>query len=386
MKALLDLKKAGQSYWLDNLTRDMILNGELKKRVTEQGLRGVTSNPAIFNKAISKSDLYDEQIRELALNNASTAAIYEALVVQDVQAACDILRPVYDESDGEDGYVSLEVSPHLAHDTDGTMNEVRYLFERVNRPNVLMKIPGTEEGVPAIERLLFEGININITLLFSIEAYEEVAKAYINALEDRIAHKQPIDKIASVASFFVSRIDVLVDLLLSHRVLTDNRPFNGVIAQDLMGKAAIANAKFAYQKYRRFFHGKKWEKLAKQGAKLQRLLWASTSTKNPQYSDVMYVEPLIGRDTVNTMPEDTIHAFSDHGIVQPNAIEKNSDKAGQIFKDLHKIGIDMNFVTRQLVNEGIQKFIDPYDQLLKTIDAKRQQFLAEKNTEYHQKW
>lgn len=378
MNSLLQLIDCGQSYWLDNLTRGMIQGGTLKKRVTEQGLRGVTSNPSIFNKAISKSSDYDAQIHQLVGDNRSVQEIYEQLVVADIQDACDTLRPVYDDSDGVDGFVSLEVSPYLAHDTEGTMDEARKLFKMVNRPNVFIKIPGTAACVPAIEQMLFEGIHINITLLFSIQSYEAVAKAYVKALERRVAEGKSIKNIASVASFFLSRIDVLVDQLLGHRMPPKRNGKLSGKAEQLLGKVAVANAKLAYQSFKKIFVGDRWDALAEKGGCVQRPLWASTSTKNPDYSDVCYIEPLIGPDTVNTMPEETIIAFADHGRVVKNSVEADLEKANKILTDLADIGIDFNCVTWQLENEGVQKFIDPFDQLMKTLTDKREQFSVEK--------
>jgi transaldolase len=373
MSALLKLKDYGQSYWLDNLTRKMIINGELKSRVSEQGLRGMTSNPSIFNKAITKSEDYDNQITQLIEHNKSTLEIYEALTVKDVRDACDILRPVYDESDGIDGFVSLEVSPYLALDAEATMEEARRLFKAVNRPNVFIKIPGTDECVSAIEEMLYEDVNINITLLFSIQNYEAIAQAYIKALERRVREGKPIQNVSSVASFFLSRIDVLVDQLLKHRIIPGRKTSQSSLAQKLFGTVAIASAKLAYQSYKRIFSGDRWEALVEKGARVQRPLWASTSTKNPEYSDVKYVEPLIGPNTVNTMPEETINAFADHGVVEANTIEKNLDDAKQTFVDLKAIGIDIDKVTWQLVNEGIEKFIEPYAALIKNLNQKREQ-------------
>lgn len=378
MNSLSKLIDYGQSYWLDNLSRKMILNGELKKRVSEQGLRGMTSNPSIFNSAISKSDDYDEQIMRLVKEGKSTAEIYEALTVKDVQDACDLLRPVYDESNGVDGFVSLEVSPYLAQHSEETMAEARHLFKAVNRPNLFIKIPGTKACVPAIEQMLFEGININITLLFSIKSYEDVANAYINALERRAKENKPIQNVASVASFFLSRIDVLVDQLLKHRILSGKNDKEPSLPLQLLGQTAVASAKIAYRSYKRVFSGQRWQALVEKGARVQRPLWASTSTKNPDYSNVKYVEPLIGYNTVNTMPEETIDAFVDHGVAEANTVEQNLDEAKQVFADLKKAGIDIDKVTWQLVNEGIQKFIDPFAALMKNLSQKRERFLVEK--------
>ncbi len=377
MSVLNELINYGQSYWLDNLTRGKIKKGEIKKRVEEQGLRGITSNPSIFNKAISKGTDYDDQIKKLVREKKGVQEIYESLTVKDVRDACDILRPVYDEADGTDGFVSLEVSPYLARDTQGSIDEARRLFSKVDRPNCYIKIPGTVEGVPAIEQCLYEGININITLLFSIQSYEDVALAYVKALERRLDEGKDIKNISSVASFFLSRIDVLTDQLLGHYIIPEKttgepRPEN------LLGKAGIASAKIAYQSFKNIFNGERWQRLADKGARVQKPLWASTSTKDPLYSDVRYVEPLIGPHTVNTLPDDTIDAFADHGKIYENSIEEGVEDSKKAFEDLRKVGIDIDFVTRQLVNEGIEKFIKPYDNLMKTLAVKRLDFLSER--------
>jgi transaldolase len=378
MTPLLELITYGQSYWLDNLTRAMIKNGELKTRVDEQGLRGVTSNPAIFNKAISGSKDYDEHIAQLVHQDRAIEDIYEQLVVTDVQDACDILRPVYDDSAGVDGFVSLEVSPYLAHDTNGTMQEARRLFQAVNRPNAFIKIPGTPAGVPAIEQMLYEGININVTLLFSIQSYEAVAQAYIKAMERRVAEGKPVQNVASVASFFLSRIDVLVDQLLGHRIQPALTQGGGPRPEQLVGKIAVANAKLAYQSFQRLFAGAHWQTLADRGARVQRPLWASTSTKDPLYSDVCYVEPLIGPHTVNTMPDETIDAFANHGTIVAHSVEADVEAAAQDLRDLAAVGIDLDFVTQQLLHEGVQKFLEPFDTLMRTLANKRQAILGER--------
>ncbi len=378
MSALLKLIDYGQSYWLDNLTRNMIKSGELKRRVTKEGLRGNTSNPAIFNKAISSGNDYDQQIKKLVSEKKTIGEIYDALTVKDVQDACDISRKVYDDSNGVDGYISLEVSPYLAHDTEGTMNDARRLFKAVNRPNCFIKIPGTKEGVPAIEQMLYEGININITLLFSIASYEAVAYAYIKALERRLEEGKTIDNVASVASFFLSRIDILTDQLLGHLIIPEKSSGDEPRPELLLGKTAIASAKLAYQSFKKIFSGEKWQKLADKGARVQRPLWASTSTKDPLYNDIKYVEPLVGKDTVNTLPEATISAFADHGKIEADAVEKGVGDARKVFDDIKKIGIDIDFITEQLVNEGIQKFIDPFDNLMITLAKKRKEILSDK--------
>ena len=376
MNPLTELIKHGQSYWLDNLTRGKIQSGELKDRVENQGLRGITSNPAIFMKAITQSVDYDEQIRELAGKGRSTQEIYEALTIQDIQNACDILHPVYVKSDGTDGFVSLEVSPHLARKCEETMDEARRLYKKVDRPNCFIKIPGTQEGLPAIEEMLYEGININITLLFSIERYVEVAEAYIRALERRVDEGKSLSDIASVASFFLSRIDVLVDNKLDSILDTESDESIKEIARDIKGETAIASAKIAYQKFQKIFSGERWDRLEKQGAHVQKPLWASTSTKNSDYRDVRYVENLIGENTVNTLPDETIDAFADHGEIRPNSVEEEVDKAYETLEMAEKIEINMEDVTSQLVGEGIRKFISPYEDLLESIEEKSGQLVS----------
>jgi transaldolase len=363
MNPLLQLLDCGQSFWLDNLARPMIEGGDLKRSIAQQGLRVVTSNPKIFKDAITGGDAYRGQIDELSAAGRSVDEIYDALVVTDVQNACDVLRPVFDESEGVDGYVSLEVSPRLAHNAEATIADARRYFKAVGRPNVLIKIPGSPACVPAIETCLYEGININITLLFSVESYEAVAHAYLRALTRRAAEGKPLRPVASVASFFLSRIDTLVDQLLSHRFGIGSAAPR---AEDMIGKAAVANAKLAYQSFKKLFSGKAWEDLEKKGARAQRVLWASTSTKDKRYKDVYYVEPLIGPHTVNTMPDQTVNAFGDHGKVA-HTIEEGVAEARQVFTDLAKVGIDFSCVTWQLLNEGVQMFIDPFDELLAAI-------------------
>jgi len=296
-----------------------------------------------------------------------------------VQDACDILRPVYDASAGVDGFVSLEVSPYLAHDTLGTMQEARRLFSAVDRPNVFIKIPGTPAGVPAIEEMLYEGVTVNITLLFGLKDYENVAQAYIRALERRLAEGKPVNNVVSVASFFLSRIDVFVDQLLEHRLHPGLPNENVTRCEQLLGKVAIANAKLAYQSFKRLFGSERWHTLEAQGARVQRPLWASTSTKNPLYHDTRYVEPLIGPHTVNTMPAETIAAFADHGKVVANTVEADVEEAHRILRDLEGVGIDFHCVTWQLQNEGVQKFIEPYDILMQALTAKRQAILGERS-------
>jgi transaldolase len=362
MSALLELARYGQSYWLDDLSRTMIESGELARRVQDEGLTGVTDNPAIFNAALAGSDAYDAKIRRCA--GMHPVQIYEMLIVADVRDACDVLRSVYDNTDGRDGFVSLEVSPQLARDTQGSIVEARRLWKAVERPNLLIKIPGTPEGVPAIETLLTEGININVTLLFAIESYDAVAQAYVRALERRTARDEPVDRLASVASFFLSRIDTLADEKLRDRVKAGN-----TLARELLGKIAIANAKLAYQHFKEAVAATRWKALERAGARPQRLLWASTSTKNPAYDDLMYVEPLIGPQTINTMPARTIEAFADHGKAAAT-LELDIKEAWQAIEDLGKTGINLARIADQLLAEGIDKFIQASNETVQTIANK----------------
>ncbi len=314
---LVALVAEGQSIWLDFITRKLVREGELKRMIEEDGLRGMTSNPTIFQKAIAEGDEYNDQIKELIGAAKSAPEIFEALAVQDIQDACDLFRPLYDETEGLDGMVSIEVSPAAAHNTQETLVEARHLWQTVDRPNVMIKVPGTEEGIPAVEQLLREGVNVNITLLFARERHERVMLAYIGALEERVAAGEPVDRIASVASFFVSRVDTLVDKLLDEKI----KEAGGDAARaerlrGLQGKAAVANAKLAYRRFRELFDGERFAPLKAQGANVQRPLWASTGTKNKAYSDVLYVDSLIGPDTVNTLPPATMEGFQDHGTVR----------------------------------------------------------------------
>lgn len=373
MNPLRKLRTYGQSCWMDDLTRQMITSGELARRVAEEDLRGITSNPTIFEKAITGGTGYDSDIARLAEAGRSPAEIYEELVTMDVRNACDILRPIYDQSAGEDGYVSLEVSAHLAHETQASIEEARRLWARVGRPNLFIKIPGTAEGVPAVEELIFEGINVNITLLFSIESYEAVAAAYLRGLERRAAAGKPLMSVASVASFFLSRIDTLADELLQHRIVPGRSETRDPDARSLLGKVAVANAKLAYQSFKRMLTSPRWQAMAARGAHAQRMLWASTSTKNPAYHDLMYVEPLVGPRTVNTMPRKTIAALLDHGVINPT-LEEGLGEAERVLADLNRLGIDFRQITAQLENEGIQKFIEPYDSLLRSLAAKCEKY------------
>jgi transaldolase len=369
MNRLAALHDCGQSYWLDNLKRGMLTGGELAHRIGKEGLRGVTANPTTFGQAL-QSDAYDADIRALVRRGNTTEEIYDHLLVGDVQQACDLLSDVHRESGGIDGFVSLEVSPHLAYDPQGTMAEARRYVAAVDRPNLYIKIPGTRPGVAAIEQMVYEGVSINITLLFSVAGYQAVSEAYLSALERRLADGRPVNHVRSVASFFLSRIDVLVDALLAQRRTTGaDRP-----AEDLRGQAAIASAKLAYQSFKATTAGERWEWLASKGASVQRPLWASTGTKNPRYRDVYYVEPLIGRDTVTTMPEQTIAAFADHGEVRADTVEEGVEQAGRTSRSLHDLGIPLDSVAWQLEHEGVQKFIDAYDAAMKALHAKCEQY------------
>jgi transaldolase len=370
------LEKFGQSIWLDYIRRQMITSGELKRLIDEDGLKGMTSNPAIFEKAIAGSNDYDEAIAKLVGQNKSVLDIYHDLTVEDVQMAADAFRPLYDQTDGNDGFVSLEVNPHLARNTEGTIAEARQLWTAVNRPNILIKVPGTPEGLPAITTLIGEGINVNVTLLFGLPRYEKVAEAYIAGLEARLGKGHSLVRVASVASFFLSRIDVLLDPVLEKKAAYGG-PYNEFLirqaraAKDLIGEVAIASAKLAYVIYKRVFGTERFKALAIKGARTQRALWASTSTKNPAYSDVKYVEPLIGPDTINTLPPETLEAYRDHGDPAPR-LEEGVDLAAAILQRLPELHIDLNQVTQQLEDEGIEKFNKPYDSLLKTLETKRQ--------------
>jgi len=364
------LEEFGQSIWLDYIRRQMIKSGELKRLIEEDGVKGVTSNPAIFEKAIAGSDDYDDAIRDLARQGMGVKEIYESLTVEDVQMAADVFAPLYEKTGGRDGYVSLEVNPHLARDTDGTIDEATRLWQKVDRPNVLIKVPATEQGLPAIAYLISEGINVNVTLLFGLPRYEKVAEAYIAGLETLADQGKPLKQTASVASFFLSRIDVLVDPMLEEKMGAGGD--QGKLAKELHGEIAIASAKVAYSIYQRIFGIDRFQALAAKGGRTQRVLWASTSTKNPDYSDVKYVEALIGPETVNTIPMETLEAYRDHGDPAPRLKEGLEQAAGHLQR-LSELEIDLNQVTQQLVEEGIEKFNKPYDSLMDTIEAKRQE-------------
>ncbi|GAB4229570.1 MAG: transaldolase [Stanieria sp.] len=361
----------GQSIWMDNLNRALIESGELKQLIEEKGICGITSNPAIFEKAIAGNQVYDADIEAGIKEGKSVLEIYENLVFTDIRNACDIFLPVYEKSNGLDGYVSIEVNPTIAKDTEKTISEARRYFATINRPNVMIKIPGTPEGLPAVEQAISEGINVNVTLLFSVDSYIETAWAYIRGLEKRAVAGEDISKIASVASFFLSRIDSNIDARLDEKLKGVDRLEKKAKLQELKGKVAIANAKIAYQKYKEIFGSERWQALAAKGAKVQRLLWASTSTKNPEYSDVMYVDELVGRDTVNTLPPATIDACADH-CDPANRIESNVDQAYQVIESLADPDVDINLneVMDELLDDGIDKFIKPFESLMSSLEGK----------------
>lgn len=355
----------GQSIWLDYIRRDLIVSGELRRLIEEDGLRGMTSNPSIFEKAIAGSHDYDEDIRVMVEEGKGVTAIYEALSQRDVQSAADEFRPLYDRTGGTDGYVSLEVNPHLAHDAGGTMEEARRLWSSLNRPNVLIKVPGTVEGLPVIQQLISEGINVNVTLLFGIPRYRQVVESYLAGLEARTAQAKPVTTVASVASFFVSRIDALVDPLLDKIIAQGGKGAD--VARMLQGQVAIASAKAAYQIYKEVYDSDRFRELAAKGARTQRLLWASTGTKNPLYSDVKYVESLIGRDTVNTVPVETLDAYRDHGEPK-DRIEQEAVKARWMLDRLGELGISIDTVTQQLEDEGVLKFSKAFGELMEALE------------------
>jgi transaldolase len=368
--ALQEVQRLGQSIWYDSIRRGLIRSGELQ-RLIDLGVSGLTSNPTIFEKAIAGSADYDEALLDLARSGKSTEEIYEALVMEDIRAVADLLRPIYDRTDGADGFASLEVSPHLAHDTEGTVAEARRMFAALDRPNVMMKVPATPEGVPAVHRLIGEGINVNVTLTFSLRAYRDVRQAYMAGLEDHDWSGGDLSRIASVASFFVSRVDTAVDAQLEGRALDtgqDNR--------ELRGKAAIANAKLAYRDFIEEFGGERFAVLRSKGARVQRPLWASTSTKNPDYSDLLYVESLIGPDTVDTLPGATLTAFLEHGLASMT-LDQDVQEAETLFQSLEAAGISMERVAAKLLSDGVKQFADSFDGLMSDIEEKRARLLAQ---------
>ena len=364
---LKELTKFGQSVWLDYIRRDLLTSGELKRLTEEDGLRGMTSNPSIFEKAIAGSDLYAQTLAELEKRKDLDAkGRYEELAIKDIQDAADFLKPVYQQTKKRDGYVSLEVSPNLAHKTQETLDEARRLWKRVGRENLMVKVPGTPEGIPAFQQLISEGVNINVTLLFAFDVYVRVAEAYVAGLEAFAKSGGDVSRIASVASFFISRIDTLVDGEIDAKLKTAANPADQTLLRSLHGKVAIANGKLTYQRYKQIFSGPRWDALASRGAQTQRVLWASTSTKNPAYSDVYYVEELIGPDTVDTIPPATFDAFRDHG--KPRAsLEENVQVAQEIMQGLEKAGISMKAATDKLTVAGVKQFSDDFDKLLDAV-------------------
>jgi transaldolase len=370
---LAQLHRYGQSPWFDYISRELVARGGLKKMVDKDGLGGVTSNPSIFEKAIGAGTSYDKDVLELAREGLNAEQIFDRLATNDVRAACDVLAPVYMSSGGEDGFVSIEVSPHLAYDAEATIREAHRIFAAVDRPNVMIKIPGTRECVPAVYECLCDGLNINITLLFSLSQYEAVAAAYREALEYRLRHDRTIRATSSVASFFVSRVDSMIDALLDEKIAAAGEAERRRL-EALKGKAAIANCKLVYERFRSYLNGRDWQIIAASGAKIQRLLWASTSTKNPAYPDTLYVDDLIGEYTINTLPEATWRAFKDHGV-PANAIDRHTEEAHRVLRELVHAGIDIEAVGARLQADGVALFIKSYDGVIAIVDAKRRELL-----------
>lgn len=372
---LVELNKYGQSFWLDNINRPLITSGELKRLVEEDGLRGVTSNPTIFEKAITESDAYDEEFAQAVKDSKdfAVAAVTAALTTSDIKQGCDILRPVFDESEGRDGYVCLEVSPDLAHDTDGTIKEAVELHERVNRKNLMIKVPATPAGIPVIEELVNRGICVNVTLMFAFEVYEQVAEAYLKGLEKRAARGESIKEIASVASIFVSRVDTKIDKQLEAKIDEASDEAQKIKLRELIGKTAIANAKMMYRRYLELFgnDNERWNKLKEKEANPQRLLWASTSVKNPAFSDNYYVEALIGKDTVDTMPPATVDSFRDHGTVAAT-LEQNLDEAGATLERVRNAGINLEQAMQELQDEGVASFVKSFENLTAALVKKHE--------------
>jgi len=372
---LSQLHRFGQSPWFDYISRELVARGGLKKMVDKDGLGGVTSNPSIFEKAIGSGSGYDKDILELARGGLTAAEIFDRLATSDVRVACDVLAPVYMSSGGQDGFVSIEVSPHLAYDAAATVHEAQRIFTAVDRPNVMIKIPGTRECIPAVYECLCNGLNINITLLFSMSQYEAVAGAYREALEYRLQHDRTIRATSSVASFFVSRVDSMVDALLVELAANADDAERRRI-QGLKGMAAVANCKLVYERFRSYLNGRDWQLIAASGAKVQRLLWASTSTKDPAYSDTMYVDELIGEHTVNTLPEATWKAFREHGTLA-RTVDRHAEEAHRVLRELGLLGIDMEAVGARLQTNGIDLFVRSYDGVIEIVDAKRRQVLEQ---------
>jgi transaldolase len=356
---LREIEALGQSIWIDNLNRQLLDGGTLRRLIEEDGITGVTSNPTIFEKGMGSSDRYDDAFREVAADTDDPQEIFEQLAYRDVRDACDLLRPIFDETGGKDGYVSFELPASLAYDAEGSVEHALRHREAIDRPNVLIKVPGTEPGVQAFEELTARGVNVNVTLLFAVERHREVAEAFLRGLERRVEAGEPVGESASVASFFVSRVDTKVDAALEEKG-----------REELRGKAAVANAKLAYAAFQEIFSGERWERLAAAGANVQRPLWGSTSTKNPDYPDTLYVDELIGPDTVNTMPDATIEAARDHAT-PARTVDKDVDAARELMRELEAAGVDLDdIVLRQLVDEGVKAFADSYDSLLQTLERK----------------
>lgn len=373
---LLKLQELGQSVWYDNVSRELLENGHFQNLIDDYGVVGCTTNPTIFQKAIGAGNYYDDQIRQLVAQGKSLDDTIEELVVKDISTIADLLRPIYDRSNGSDGFVSIEVSPLLAADSRTSIEVARHYFQVFNRPNVMVKIPATPEGLAAIEACISQGYNINITMMFAREVYEQVANAYISGLEKLAVSKQkPLHAVSSVASFFVSRVDTLVDKLLAEKIAQASNPKEKQQLESLLGKAAIANSRLVYEKFEQIFNSPRFQKLAKQGARVQRVLWASTSAKNPAYRDVRYVEELIGPHTINTMPQPTIEAFADHGRVALT-VNQGYAEAHRVFEELEIAGINMQKVTAQLLDEGIKGFATSYQDMSEVVDKKRQDFGA----------
>ncbi|MGD0517019.1 MAG: transaldolase [Thermoguttaceae bacterium] len=368
---LMELRNFGQSIWLDNIRRQLIAGGELERLIADDHVTGITSNPSIFEKAIAGSTDYDDLLAGAAKNKDRCAmTLYEDLAIRDIQDAADLLRPIYEQTRRLDGYVSLEVSPYLAHDAKGTVTEAHRLWDKVGRENLLIKVPAAPEGVPAIRQLIADGINVNVTLLFSRKVYEQVADAYISALEELDSRGGDLSRMAGVASFFVSRIDSSIDSLVESRLAAATNEAEKTRLRSIPGRVAIANAKLVYQEFKEIFGGKRWQVLAAKGARVQRLLWASTSTKNPNYRDVLYVEELIGRDTVNTLPPATLDAFREHGHSRPS-LEENIDDARAVMETLAQAGISMDEITDKLLDDGVRLFAGAFDRLLAAVEKKR---------------
>lgn len=375
MTKIHDLANLGQSIWLDYISRSFITSGDMNNLIN-LGIRGVTSNPSIFEKAITGSSDYDLELDTLIKDGYTVEKLYESLTVVDIQKAADLLSPIYQQSNGEDGYVSLEVNPNLAYDTNSTIEEAQRLWDIVNRPNLMIKIPATEKGLPAITQSIKSGINVNVTLIFSIDRYQDVVEAYLQGLESRLKDGDDIDKIASVASFFVSRLDTKVDKHLTE--IIRNHTNQASVARSLLGKTAVSNAKLAYQSFKRLFASNRFRELQKRGARAQRPLWASTSTKNPDYSDILYVQELIGPNTVNTLPEDTLKAFLDHGMVKPT-IENGVEESKENLNSLGKLKISLDQVTNELEEEGVDSFRRSFNNLIDSIAKKRASFSSKNN-------